>query len=190
MTRSTPENESDMCEIEGSSFVDWHTTTPQLEGLERERDFYFQKLRDIEILLQGVNDELKGKAKMLSDEIFRVLYDKDDDGDKPAEAATEKDDDAADAPAGVIMDDDDGDDAAEGEVEPPATGDGGDDGEEEFYWWMYKSINNQKHRYGNAPGRMKTRFMQTIYSVLKRNTSIAVVSFICMYLFKLDSIVV
>lgn len=34
-----------------------------------------------DILLQGVNGELQGKSKMLSEEIFEIVYEKDDDAD-------------------------------------------------------------------------------------------------------------
>ena len=51
--------------------VDW----PQVEGLEKERDFYFGKLRDIEILLQAY----AGPEKELSKQIFDILYATEDD---------------------------------------------------------------------------------------------------------------
>lgn len=44
--------------------------TPQVEGLEKERDFYFGKLRDIEILLQAYT----GADQTLSKQIFDILY--------------------------------------------------------------------------------------------------------------------
>jgi microtubule-associated protein, RP/EB family len=42
----------------------------QVEGLEKERDFYFGKLRDIEILLQAYT----GTDQTLSKQIFDILY--------------------------------------------------------------------------------------------------------------------
>lgn len=42
------------------------------EGLEKERDFYFEKLRDVEILLQEMED--KGQGSELSNAIFKILY--------------------------------------------------------------------------------------------------------------------
>jgi len=55
----------------------------QHEGMERESNFYFRKLRDIEVLLQSVKHKkyFKGKVKTLLEEIFHILYDKDDDVD-------------------------------------------------------------------------------------------------------------
>lgn len=41
-----------------------------VEGLERERDFYFGKLRDVEILLQTFT----GGEKDLVDKMFKILY--------------------------------------------------------------------------------------------------------------------
>jgi RP/EB family microtubule-associated protein len=55
-----------------------------VEGLEKERDFYFGKLRDIEILLQAYG----GEDKELVSQIFKILY------------ATEEDFEAVDADEG------------------------------------------------------------------------------------------
>ena len=44
----------------------------EMDGLERERDFYFNKLRDIEIMLQDIEDS--GKGTELTADIFKILY--------------------------------------------------------------------------------------------------------------------
>ena len=44
----------------------------EMEGLEKERDFYFEKLRDIEIVLQDMED--KGEGSTLSASLFKILY--------------------------------------------------------------------------------------------------------------------
>ena len=44
----------------------------ELEGIEKERDFYFEKLREIETMLQDVED--KGEGNELTAAIFKVLY--------------------------------------------------------------------------------------------------------------------
>jgi RP/EB family microtubule-associated protein len=43
-----------------------------MEGLEKERDFYFEKLRDIECMLQDLVDN--GKGNELTESIFKILY--------------------------------------------------------------------------------------------------------------------
>jgi len=55
----------------------------QHEGMERESNFYFQKLRNIEVLLQSAKQEkyFKGKVKTLFEEIFHILNDKNDNAD-------------------------------------------------------------------------------------------------------------
>jgi len=53
-----------------------------VDGLEKERDFYFHKLRDVELLLQqsDQNDETAGMTGAeLSDMIFKILYATDED---------------------------------------------------------------------------------------------------------------
>ena len=50
----------------------------EMVGLEKERDFYFDKLRDIEILLQDMEEEGSlqdsAGAKSLSAKLFKILY--------------------------------------------------------------------------------------------------------------------
>lgn len=58
----------------------------EMEGLEKERDFYFVKLRDIEVMLQELED--KGQGTELSASIFKILY-ATADGFEPASGATE-----------------------------------------------------------------------------------------------------
>lgn len=45
----------------------------QNDTLDKERDFYFSKLRDIEMLLQGRPQE-DGPGKELSQDILKILY--------------------------------------------------------------------------------------------------------------------
>ena len=44
----------------------------EMDGLEKERDFYFEKLRDIEVLMQELED--KGQGTELSAAVFKILY--------------------------------------------------------------------------------------------------------------------
>ena len=48
--------------------------SPQVESLEKERDFYFGKLRDVEILLQSYS----GPDRETVDALFKILYAADD----------------------------------------------------------------------------------------------------------------
>jgi len=59
----------------------------QMEGLEKERDFYFAKLRDIEILVQNQVEVLEGEGKDDSTlrEIQKILYSTEDGFEVPAE---------------------------------------------------------------------------------------------------------
>ena len=47
----------------------------QVESLEKERDFYFGKLRDVEILLQSYS----GPDRPTVDALFKILYLTDED---------------------------------------------------------------------------------------------------------------
>uniref|UniRef100_D8PYW7 Microtubule binding protein n=1 Tax=Schizophyllum commune (strain H4-8 / FGSC 9210) TaxID=578458 RepID=D8PYW7_SCHCM len=58
-----------------------------LDGLEKERDFYFAKLRDIEILVQQQTEELEkvGKEDETLKEIQKILYSTEDGFEVPEE---------------------------------------------------------------------------------------------------------
>jgi len=71
----------------------------EMDGLEKERDFYFDKLRDIELLLQDLEDN--GKGNEMSAAIFKILY-ATAEGFEQTEAAliaSQVETKAADAPA-------------------------------------------------------------------------------------------
>jgi len=60
-----------------------------IAGLEKERDFYFSKLRDIELLLQTAVDqdpELEKDENGLIKSIQTILYSTEDGFEIPAEA--------------------------------------------------------------------------------------------------------
>ena len=65
------------------SIVDMRT---EMDGLEKERDFYFDKLREIEVLLQDLEDNNKGNE--LTASIFKILY-ATIDGFEPVPLSTE-----------------------------------------------------------------------------------------------------
>jgi RP/EB family microtubule-associated protein len=44
----------------------------ELDGADKEKDFYFSKLRDIEMMLQDLED--KGEGTELTAAIFKILY--------------------------------------------------------------------------------------------------------------------
>lgn len=44
----------------------------EMDGLEKERDFYFDKLRDIEMMLQDKEDN--GEGNEMTSSIFKILY--------------------------------------------------------------------------------------------------------------------
>jgi RP/EB family microtubule-associated protein len=71
----------------------------EMDGLEKERDFYFDKLRDIEILLQDVEDS--GKGTELTASIFKILYATADGFEQAGDAAGDAAESAenAEAPA-------------------------------------------------------------------------------------------
>ena len=43
-----------------------------MDGLEKERDFYFDKLREIEVLMQEFEDA--GNGNEMTQSIFKILY--------------------------------------------------------------------------------------------------------------------
>lgn len=64
----------------------------QMEGLEKERDFYFAKLRDIEILAQNQMEvlEAEGKDDNTLREIQKILYSTEDGFEAPEGAAVDE----------------------------------------------------------------------------------------------------
>ena len=59
-----------------------------MEGLERERDFYFGKLRDIEILLQTEEPQDEAEQTPLVKRIYKILYATEEDFEAEPEATT------------------------------------------------------------------------------------------------------
>jgi RP/EB family microtubule-associated protein len=71
----------------------------EMEGLEKERDFYFEKLREIEIMLQELEDN--GNGNDLTASIFKILY-KTQDG---FEQAADTNDIAENSPINLVAED-------------------------------------------------------------------------------------
>ncbi|PCH40456.1 hypothetical protein WOLCODRAFT_24114 [Wolfiporia cocos MD-104 SS10] len=63
-----------------------------LEGLEKERDFYFSKLRDIEIIVQQQLEalEAEGKDDPLLRDVQKILYSTEDGFEVPEQAALDE----------------------------------------------------------------------------------------------------
>lgn len=61
----------------------------QVESLEKERDFYFNKLREVEIMLQGAEDS---ETNPLAQAIFKVLYATEEEGVEEEQMAGEPQD--------------------------------------------------------------------------------------------------
>eukprot|EP00420_Gonyaulax_spinifera_P020723 CAMPEP_0197913894 /NCGR_PEP_ID=MMETSP1439-20131203/77451_1 /TAXON_ID=66791 /ORGANISM="Gonyaulax spinifera, Strain CCMP409" /LENGTH=97 /DNA_ID=CAMNT_0043535777 /DNA_START=8 /DNA_END=299 /DNA_ORIENTATION=- len=62
-----------------------------VDGLEVERDFYFQKLRDIEILCQAMeaNPDPNMTTSKFVEDVQRILYAKDEEDEQPEGAASD-----------------------------------------------------------------------------------------------------
>lgn len=60
----------------------------EMDGLEKERNFYFDKLRDIEMMLQDLEDN--GNGTELTASIFKILYATAEGFDRVAEGAEEQ----------------------------------------------------------------------------------------------------
>lgn len=58
----------------------------EMDGLEKERDFYFEKLREIEVLMQELEDA--GNGNEMTQQIFKILYATADGFEKAEEAET------------------------------------------------------------------------------------------------------
>lgn len=77
----------------------------EMEGLEKERDFYFEKLRDVEVLLQEIED--RGEGNELTSSIMKILY-ATAEGFEQAEGAAAEGEPESDLPA--QQDEEDGED--------------------------------------------------------------------------------
>ena len=72
---SSAENDKIVTELKASNLVLTQSVEHlkgEIAGLEKERDFYFEKLRDVEILLQELEDSGQGNETITS--IFKILY--------------------------------------------------------------------------------------------------------------------
>jgi len=77
--------------------------TQTLEAVEKERNFYFSKLREIEILCQETQEENVDKLK---DSVKKILYKTDEDGDMVVPDEGDDDDDKQDDGEEVSIDPD------------------------------------------------------------------------------------
>jgi len=72
---SSLENEKIIADLKSSNQIltqEVDHLKTEMAGLEKERDFYFDKLRDVEILLQELEDNGQGNETITS--IFKILY--------------------------------------------------------------------------------------------------------------------
>jgi RP/EB family microtubule-associated protein len=78
----------------------------EMEGLEKERDFYFEKLRDVEVLLQEIED--RGEGNDTTTAVMKILYATADGFEQVVEGGEEQEatDPESDLPDGAQQDDD------------------------------------------------------------------------------------
>jgi len=75
---STPKTPSTDSAVDDSKITELNLTIAELrvtiDGLEKERDFYFSKLRDVEVMCQTATAEETPDYEELMKKIFKVLY--------------------------------------------------------------------------------------------------------------------
>lgn len=74
------------CRTVVRSWAYWLAVAGQVESLEKERDFYFHKLREVEVMLQSTDES---ETNPLVQDVFKILYATEEDGPENEQVAGE-----------------------------------------------------------------------------------------------------